>query len=82
VIETDLSDWERLPKGEIEISPVASWATAGTRDSVLLRLEIVTETGQIGWAQLAIPVEEAEELGRSLQWWATHARGIDASGTA
>ena len=82
MIETDMSDWDRLPSGEIETLPMAGWATAATRSVVLLRVEILTEEGQIGTAQLTIPPEEAFELGRSLQWWAERSQASAQSGNA
>ena len=67
MIETDMDHWDRLPNGEIETSPMAGWEVGAAPGVVLIRLEILTETGQIGSAQLQMPAAQASALGKALQ---------------
>lgn len=73
MIETDMADWDRLPNGEIEIEHVAGWAVGASPRNVLLRLEILMATGQIGYAQLKIPADQAADLAKALAERATRA---------
>lgn len=81
-IETDTSDWDHWPNGEIETLPLAAWATAAEPGVVLLRLEILIETGQIGTAQVRLPAQEATALAESLAWMAGRAESDHSQGTA
>ena len=81
MIESNTDDWDRLPNGDIEICPVATWETAAAPNTVLLRLQVLQD-GQIGSAQLALPAMEAAELARSLAWMAERARSGHSQGQA
>jgi hypothetical protein len=65
--ETDMSDWDRLPNGEIETSPVAGWEVGAFPMNVMLRLEILMEDGRIGTAQLHMPADQAIGLAEALR---------------
>ena len=82
MIESDMSAWDRNEKGEIEIEPVLEWAVGAMPNNVLLRLEILTETGQIAWAQLRLPADQAAELGESIRWMAKRAQAGPTEGQA
>lgn len=75
--ETDIGEWECLPNGNIQTDPLVGFEVAAAPRLVLLRLEILTETGQIGYAQLRIPADQANELAQALQQKAATATTSD-----
>jgi hypothetical protein len=78
--ESDMGDWDRLSTGEIETAPVVGWAVAAMPLNVMLRLEILMETGQIGSAQVHIPANQVPELAEALLGKAERAMSSDGSG--
>lgn len=82
MIETDTSDWDRRPNGDIEAFPVAGWAVAAIPHAVLIRLEILESPGRIGTAQLVLDAEQAQEMAQYLTWMAQRSRGNPTSGQA
>lgn len=78
--ETDLSEWDRLPNGNIETSPVVGWAVAAFPLNVMLRLEMLMEDGRIGSVQVHIPAPRVAELTEALLRTAKRALASDGQG--
>lgn len=82
MIEQDMDEWDRLPDGDIETAPVVGWAVAAFPLNVALRLEILTEPGQIGTAQVHIPAHRIPELVEALVRKAESALASESLGWA
>jgi len=82
MIESDMAGWDRRPNGDIETEPVVSWAVGAMPLNVMVRLEILTESGQIAWAQIHISADQAIELGEALRLKGERALRPDQQGSA
>lgn len=65
MIETDY--WDRHPSGEIETAPVIGFVLMDMPLNVMMRFEVLLETGQTGGVQMHIPATRAIELAEHLK---------------